>query len=315
MGIVGAYDFGSEDQDEAIGIDGDLLEELQSREKWAQYSGPADEGQPDIGDYTEVLENPMLQVSLRKPDGRIEQSLCYLGKHNGQPRTLHLFEGIPDLGDNVLPVIADFKKISSTCPFAVSLGDVFEENGCLCVAYELDGGAVSMHSALQNSITSGGLLTRTKGTEEELMESWLGQLLWTVHFVHAEMNWFIGSSLLWSPQNILLTSQYQRIQLAGLGLPQFLALSRSPLPYSPNEIRSQQMQDLFALSDLVKSFLTGPRRWLVRSPLIAPILSYLDQRGIEPPSTPNLVNLPASQVLLKRIFVRSIRYNLISPND
>ena len=303
-------DFGKPDDPVVIGIDIDLQEELINRQKWQNYIYEGEE-ESSIGPFKSVIENTAQTLHLRKIDGKVEHSISLVGKDgSGKPCSIQLFDGGSSIGEHGEHALEEWKPITRACPFGIPLLNVFSNDGYLCLVYELDGSAVSMSSVLQASITTGGLLTKSKQAEESHMKLWIGQLLWTIRLVHAEMNWFIGAGLLSSPQNILLTSQNQRIRIAGLGSVQMLALARSPLEYTLAEIRSQQSQDLKALGDLIKKFLSGPRRWLIRSAAIAPIMSYLEQQrsSLVPASAAELLAMPASQNLLSTIFAKSFRY-------
>lgn len=296
--------------DELI-VDSALQEELVIRQKWSSYrvleGGESEESAPGIGEYRDVLDNEPHTIVLKRPDGRLEPSESYVGRDaRGQARSLQLFPGAAIVDEDAF---ADWMRISAACPFAANLFDAFLDNGSLCLVYELDGSAVSMASALRTSAIDGGFIASSKAAEEALMEQWLAQLLWTIRLVHQEQQWFIGAQLLGNPQNILLSSQNHRLRIHGLGAVQLLALARSPLEYTTSEIRAQQLQDLKALSDLLKNFLSGPRRWLVRSPLFAPILAFLDQRlALSVTPVTDLLLLPASQNLLQKLFLASFRY-------
>lgn len=303
-------DCGKPEEAVAIGIDIDLQEELINRQKWQNYIYEGEEDS-SLGPFKSVIENAAQTIHLRKIDGKVEHSISLVGKDaSGKPCSIQLFDGGSSIGEHGERALEEWRPITRACPFGVPLLNVFSHDGYLCLVYELDGSAVSMASVLQASITTGGLLTKSKQAEESLMKLWIGQLLWTIRLVHAEMNWFIGAGLLSSPQNILLTSQNQRVRIAGLGSVQMLALARSPLEYTLAEIRSQQSQDLRALGDLIKTFLSGPRRWLIRSAAIAPIMSYLEQQrsSLVPASAAELLAMPASQNLLNTIFAKSFRY-------
>lgn len=301
----------AEGMEESLVVDSELQEELVTRQKWTSYhvleGEESEEPAPGIGEYSNVLDNESHTIVLKRPDGRLEPSESYVGRDaEGRARSLQLFPGAASVDE---AAFADWTRISKACPFAASLCDAFLDNGSLCLAYELDGAAVSMASVLRTSATEGGFIAPNKAAEESLMEQWLAQLLWTIRLVHQEQHWFIGAQLFGNPQNILLSSQNHRLRIHGLGAVQLLALARSPLEYTASEIRAQQVLDLKALADLLKTFLAGPRRWLVRSPSFAPILSFLDQRlALSVTPVTDLLLLPTSQSLLQKLFISSFRY-------
>lgn len=296
--------------EEAIGIDFDLQEELVARQKWENYSLEVEESEM-FGGYRDLVENVEHALHLKRANGTIEMSNSYVCRddNDGKVVALHFFQGCDGSLDGLSDTISCFKKFTRSCPFSFELLNVFYEGKSLGLVYELNGGAITMAEALQASVTSGGFISSSKDQEETLMEQWIAQLLWTLQLFHIEAGWFIGSGLLFSPQNILLTSQSTKLLINGLGATQILALSRSPLPYTEAEIIDHQTKDLQALAELIKTFLSGPRRWLLRSPLIAPILAYLDQRGTMAfTSLSDLLELPASSNLLQRLLVRSFKY-------
>lgn len=320
FGAPSVSSFGTEDamaedgsEEAPIGIDMDLMEELACRQRWTgEY--PSQEEDPDlvIGEYTGVIENEGHVIMLRRSGGIPETSVSSIGKDtNGKPWSLQTFGKAVSLGPESVQVLEDWRRITHGCPFASNLEDAFVEAGALTLIYNLDGGALSMASALESSITSGGFITGSRHTEEILMEQWVAQLLWTLRQVHQDAGWFIGPEFLWSPQNIHLVSQNYRLQLFGLGALQLLSLARSPLPFAEEEILSQQNSDFRALADLIKGFLSGPRRWLVRSATIAPIISFLEQRAHHSQAPiQELFSLPATKLLLNKLFVKSFRYQL-----
>lgn len=300
-----------EDQDDMpIGIDMDLMEELACRQRWAaEYPSQENESNSAIGKFKGVIENEGHVILLRRPDGIPESSVSNIGKDaQGKPWSLQTFSKAGSLGSESFQVLEDWRRITRGCPFTSPLEDAFVDSGSLTFVYHLDGGALSMASALEASITSGGLITGKRHTEEALMEQWVAQLLWTLRQVHLDASWFIGANFLWSPQNIHLVSQNFRLQLFGLGALQILSLARSPLPFTEAEIRSQQVSDFRALADLIKGFLSGPRRWLVRSSTIAPVIAFLEQQA-QHSHTPvqELLGLPASKLLLNKLFAKSFR--------
>lgn len=291
----------------------DLIDELGCRQKWAVPAPGWDQAASAetevIGSYGEIIENEAHSILLKRSDGKIESSTASIGRDvAGRAWSLHGFDNVGAGPGDFGTAFADWQRITQECPFATGLVDAFIEEGVLNAVYELDGGAITLASALQASITTGGYIAPSRQEEEELVELWIAQLLWSVKFIH-ERNWFIGAGLLWSPQNIHLTSQNHRIQLFGLGSIQLLELARSPLPYTANEIAFQQAQDLKALLELLKAFLSGPRRWLMRSALLSPILSFLEMRASC--SARDLLALPSAITLLQKLFLGSFKYDMM----
>lgn len=292
-------------------MDLDLQEELVNRQKWLTVASPEDSGAQDVllgGTYKDLIAMDELSLVLPRPGGSVEHSsTCLATDPDGKIRCIHSFAiggGGGGADEDIEGALSEWRRLTnpSICPFAVPLEDAFtDEPGTLHLVYRHDGGAVLLADLL-HSVQP---LRKEREREAQVVELWAAQLIWTVRMLH-EAGCFAG--VLASPQNILVSSQLTRLSLAGLGATQIISLARSPLPYSPAEIRAQQQHDLKALGDLVKSLLAGSRRWMVRNPRISPIIAYLDRRS-PASSAAELAALPCCQSILQKLFLSSFQYN------
>jgi hypothetical protein len=299
-----------EEEPVTIGVDLDLQEELMNRQKWLTIGSPEDSGAQDVllgGTYKDLIAMDELALVLPRPGGSVEHSsTCLATDPDGKIRCIHSFLiGGGGVDEDIEGALSEWRRLTnpSICPFSVPLEDAFTDDaGTLHLVYRHDGGAVLLADLL-HSVQP---LRKEREREAQVVELWAAQLIWTVRMVH-EAGCFVG--VLASPQNILVSSQLSRLSLAGLGATQIISLARSPLPYGAAEIRSQQQHDLKALGDLIKSLLSGSRRWMVRNPRISPIIAYLDRRS--PVSTAaELASLPSSQSILQKLFLSSFQYTI-----
>jgi hypothetical protein len=167
-----------------VGIDFDLMEELTCRQKWEAYlKEETEEATTMMGPYTDIIENEGYSVLLKKPDGGMEPSSSFIGRDaQGKAWSIQVFDAVGDDEDGLSQdeVFQDWRRTTRVCPFTTPLHDAFVKDGALHLVYQLDGGSLSMAGALQQSVSSGGFITGNKEGDEDIIEQWVAQLLWTI---------------------------------------------------------------------------------------------------------------------------------------